>query len=45
MDPEQSRKIEALHEAALGVEPARRADFLAENCAGDKSLRREVELL
>ena len=45
MGPEQLRKIEALYEAALGVEPARRDAFLAENCAGDESLRREVESL
>ena len=45
MDSEQLRRLEALYEAALGVEPARRAAFLAENCAGDESLRREVESL
>ncbi len=45
MDLEQSRKIEALYEAALKVEPAQRATFLAENCADDESLRREVESL
>ena len=45
MDRERSRKIEALYEAALGLEPERRAAFLAENCAGDESLRREIESL
>ena len=45
MDPEQLRKVEALYEAALGVESARRPAFLAANCAGDESLRREVESL
>ncbi len=45
MDPERARKVEALLEAALEVEPARRATFLAENCAGDEAVRREVESL
>ncbi len=45
MDPEQLRKIEALYEAALEVEPAGRAAFVAEKCAGDESLRHEVESL
>lgn len=45
MDPERWRKIEALYEAALGVEPPQRAALLAERCAGDESLRSEVESL
>ena len=45
MDPEQLRRIEALYEAALGVEPARCAAVLPENCAGGQTLRREVESL
>jgi len=45
MDPERPGKIEELYEAALGVEPARRAGFLAEHCSGDESLRLEVESL
>jgi tetratricopeptide (TPR) repeat protein len=45
MDPDQCRRIETLYEAALVVEPARRAAFLEQNCAGDKSLRIEVESL
>jgi len=45
MDPERWRKIEALYEAALGVESARRGAFLEENSAGDESLRCEVESL
>ena len=45
MDAERLRKVEALYEAALGVEPARRAAFLKESCTGDESLRREVESL
>jgi eukaryotic-like serine/threonine-protein kinase len=39
------RKIEALYEVALEVEPARRPRFLEENCTGDESLRQEVESL
>jgi serine/threonine protein kinase len=45
MDPAQWRKIEALFEAAMGMEPAQRAAFLEEKCAGDESLRKEVESL
>jgi serine/threonine protein kinase len=45
MDPAQWRKIEAMFEAALGVELSQRAAFLQENCGGDESLRREVESL
>lgn len=45
MDPAQWRKIEELFEAAAGMEPARRAAFLEEECAGDQGLRKEVESL
>lgn len=45
MDPDQCRRIESLYEAALVVAPARRAAFLEQNCAGDESLRIEVESL
>ncbi len=45
MDQAQWRKIETLFEAALVVEPARRAAFLEENCSGDETLRKEVESL
>jgi hypothetical protein len=45
MDPARLRKVEELYEAALEVEPARRDVFLSENCAGDESLRCEVESL
>jgi Tol biopolymer transport system component/predicted Ser/Thr protein kinase len=45
MDPAQWRKIEALFEAAMGMAPAQRATFLEEKCAGDESLRKEVESL
>jgi hypothetical protein len=43
MEPEQSRKMEALYGAALQVEPAGRAAFVAQRCAGDESLRRAAE--
>ncbi len=45
MDPAQWRKIEELFEVAAGMEPARRAAFLEEKCAGDEDLRKEVESL
>lgn len=45
MDPAQWQKIESLFEAALGMKPAQRAAFLEKNCAGDESLRKEVESL
>ncbi len=37
--------MERIFDAAMEHEPARRAEFLAEACAGDDSLRREVESL
>ena len=45
MAPDRWRKVEALYEAALKVEPALRPGFLWENCTGDESLRHEVESL
>ena len=45
MAPDRWRKIEALYEAVLGVEPAERPGLLEENCTGDESLRHEVESL
>ena len=45
MTPDRWRKIEALYQSALGVEPERRAALIAEGCGGDESLRREVESL
>ena len=45
MTPEQWRRIEALYHAARGrAEPDRHA-FLAEACAGDDLVQREVESL
>ena len=45
MAPDRWRKIEALYDAALGVESAQRPAFLEEKCTGDESLRHEVESL
>jgi serine/threonine protein kinase len=45
MKPERWKEIERLFNAALELEPARRAAFLNEACAGDDSLRAEVESL
>jgi len=45
MDAERWRRIEALYQAALAVEPSRRAAWLEKSCAGDESLRRELESL
>ncbi|MDQ3753746.1 MAG: serine/threonine protein kinase, partial [Acidobacteriota bacterium] len=38
-------RVKELFEAALDREPTKRAAFLAEACAGDNALRREVESL
>ena len=45
MDSERWRRIEDLYEAAVALEPDRRAAFLDESCSGEESLRREVESL
>ena len=45
MKPERWRQIDQLLEAALEREPEERAAFLADACAGDESLRLEVESL
>ena len=39
------QEIERLYHAALQRNPSDRADFLAEACAGDDALRREIESL
>lgn len=44
MDPERRKQIERLYHAALELEEDRRAAFLKQACAGDESLRHEVEL-
>src|SRR5262245_8624422 len=45
MKPERWLQIDQLLEAALEREPEERAAFLADACAGDESLRLEVESL
>jgi serine/threonine protein kinase len=45
VERERWRKIERLYDAALESDASQRPQFLAEACAGDESLRREVEAL
>ena len=46
MEPaDRRRQIESLYHAALERQPARRPAFLAEACAGDLTLKSEVESL
>jgi hypothetical protein len=45
MTPERWREIEQLYQLALEQEAGRRAVFLAETCAGDEEMRREIESL
>ncbi|HEU4723065.1 MAG TPA: protein kinase [Gemmatimonadaceae bacterium] len=45
MTPERWRAVDAILQAALEREPARRDAFVADACAGDESLRREVDSL
>jgi serine/threonine protein kinase len=45
MDPERWRNVERIFHIALEAEPERRAAILEESCAGDESLRQEVESL
>ncbi|MGA9768249.1 MAG: serine/threonine-protein kinase [Blastocatellia bacterium] len=45
MNPERWKQIEALFESAIGRDPSERAAFLDEACAGDATLRQEVETL
>src|SRR5262250_2853226 len=45
MKPERWKQIEQLYHAALEREPGAREAFLAQACAGDEELRREVEEL
>jgi eukaryotic-like serine/threonine-protein kinase len=45
MSPDRWRKIDELLEATLERRPEERAAFLAETCADDEELRREVETL
>ena len=45
MDRQRWRQVEAFYHAALEHEPSAREAFLAQACAGDEELRREVEEL
>jgi len=45
MDPERWKEIERLCQNALEMEPGRREEYLKSACAGDESLRKEVEAL
>ncbi|RPJ57137.1 MAG: hypothetical protein EHM23_21550, partial [Acidobacteria bacterium] len=45
MTNERWRQVEALFHAALEREPNERSAFLARECAGDESMRLEVESL
>ena len=45
MSPERWQRIEQLYHTALKSEAGRRAAFLAEACAGDEALQREVASL
>jgi serine/threonine-protein kinase len=43
MTPERWKLIDQLFHAALQREPGRRAAFVAESCAGDETLQKEIE--
>lgn len=45
MTPERWQRVEELYHAAFARTPGERAAFLAEACAQDEALRREVESL
>ena len=45
MTPERWQEVTRLYQAALQVNPAERAAFLARSCGADDGLRREVESL
>ena len=45
MKPERWSKIESIFHKALEVDESRRSSVIEESCAGDESLRREVESL
>ncbi|MFN2513444.1 MAG: protein kinase [Pyrinomonadaceae bacterium] len=45
MTPERWQQVKAVLNSALEREPSERARFLTEACAGDESMRREVEAL
>ncbi len=43
MNPVRWKEIEQLCESAIAMEPSSREEYLEEACAGDESLRKEVE--
>jgi len=45
MTPERWQQVAGLCDSTLSLEPARRAAFLEEACAGDALLRQELEAL
>jgi serine/threonine-protein kinase len=45
MTPERWRRVDELFHSALEREPAQRAAFVREACAGDEALQREIEKL
>jgi len=45
MKPERWQQVDQLFQAALKRAPGEQTAFLAQACAGDEALRREVELL
>jgi serine/threonine protein kinase len=45
MDPERYQKVKNLCQSALDIEQGMRGAYLREACAGDESLRKEVEAL
>ncbi|MET0647776.1 MAG: protein kinase, partial [Pyrinomonadaceae bacterium] len=45
MTPDRLQQIRIIYERVMGLAPARRAAYLADACAGDDELRREVDSL
>jgi serine/threonine protein kinase len=45
MNPERWQRIESIYNRVLEIEPGQRAAFIEGACAGDDSMRREVERL
>ena len=45
MDPERWKEIERLYQSAMAIEREKREAYLQNACAGDESLRKEVEAL
>jgi len=45
MTPERWRQVQQIYHSTLEREESQRSSFLAEACAGDEELRREVESL